>query len=145
MRGGAEVARWAHNPKARGSNPLPATTTESSSFLMGILFFASSESLMNACFAENRALIFEVRYCLFWVSRTKPSGNTNFCILRLMSRLPDSQYLLTFCENSIAFSTLISKLGISKPVPSNFAFKEEIWVSNLVPTISSKMCRSITQ
>ena len=24
-RGGAEVARWAHNPKARGSNPLPAT------------------------------------------------------------------------------------------------------------------------
>ena len=25
LRGGAEVARWAHNPKARGSNPLPAT------------------------------------------------------------------------------------------------------------------------
>jgi hypothetical protein len=25
MRGGAEVARWAHNPKAVGSNPAPAT------------------------------------------------------------------------------------------------------------------------
>lgn len=24
-RDGAEVARWAHNPKVRGSNPLPAT------------------------------------------------------------------------------------------------------------------------
>ena len=26
LRGGAEVARWAHNPKAVGSNPAPATT-----------------------------------------------------------------------------------------------------------------------
>ena len=26
MRGGAEVARWAHNPKVVGSNPAPATT-----------------------------------------------------------------------------------------------------------------------
>ena len=25
MRGGAEVARWAHNPKVIGSNPVPAT------------------------------------------------------------------------------------------------------------------------
>ena len=25
-RGGAEVARWAHNPKVIGSNPIPATT-----------------------------------------------------------------------------------------------------------------------
>jgi hypothetical protein len=26
LRGGAEVARWAHNPKVIGSNPVPATT-----------------------------------------------------------------------------------------------------------------------
>ena len=25
MRGGAEVARWAHNPKVIGSSPIPAT------------------------------------------------------------------------------------------------------------------------
>jgi hypothetical protein len=25
LRGGAEVARWAHNPKVGGSNPPPAT------------------------------------------------------------------------------------------------------------------------
>ncbi len=25
LRGGAEVARWAHNPKVIGSNPVPAT------------------------------------------------------------------------------------------------------------------------
>ena len=25
LRGGAEVARWAHNPKVVGSNPAPAT------------------------------------------------------------------------------------------------------------------------
>ena len=25
MRGGAEAARWAHNPKVEGSNPSPAT------------------------------------------------------------------------------------------------------------------------
>ncbi len=25
VRGGAEVARWAHNPKVVGSNPAPAT------------------------------------------------------------------------------------------------------------------------
>ena len=31
MRGGAEVARWAHNPKVTGSSPVPATK-ESSEF-----------------------------------------------------------------------------------------------------------------
>ena len=28
MRGGAEVARWAHNPKVIGSSPIPATKEE---------------------------------------------------------------------------------------------------------------------
>ena len=28
LRGGAEVARWAHNPKVIGSNPVPATHFE---------------------------------------------------------------------------------------------------------------------
>ncbi len=28
MRGGAEVARWAHNPKVVGSNPAPATKSK---------------------------------------------------------------------------------------------------------------------
>ena len=30
MRGGAEVARWAHNPKVIGSSPIPATKEERS-------------------------------------------------------------------------------------------------------------------
>ena len=42
VRGGAEVARWAHNPKVIGSNPVPATTEKSSPFLVGISFFVSS-------------------------------------------------------------------------------------------------------
>ena len=29
LRGGAEVARWAHNPKVIGSNPVPATKQKS--------------------------------------------------------------------------------------------------------------------
>ena len=37
MRGGAVVARWAHNPKAVGSNPAPATTKVESFWLS--LFF----------------------------------------------------------------------------------------------------------
>jgi hypothetical protein len=40
------------------SNPVPATKSESSSFLMGI-FFTSSESLMNACFSEKVNCIFD--------------------------------------------------------------------------------------
>ena len=28
MRGGAVVARWAHNPKVVGSNPAPATSSD---------------------------------------------------------------------------------------------------------------------
>jgi hypothetical protein len=28
VRGGAVVARWAHNPKVVGSNPAPATKTD---------------------------------------------------------------------------------------------------------------------
>jgi hypothetical protein len=30
LRGGAEVARWAHNPKAVGSNPAPAILLKAS-------------------------------------------------------------------------------------------------------------------
>ena len=43
LRGGAEVARWAHNPKVIGSNPVPATQKESSSILVGISFLSSPE------------------------------------------------------------------------------------------------------
>ena len=30
VRGGAEVARWAHNPKVIGSSPIPATNKDNS-------------------------------------------------------------------------------------------------------------------
>jgi hypothetical protein len=38
VRGGAEVARWAHNPKVTGSSPVPATNTDWSAFLPAISF-----------------------------------------------------------------------------------------------------------
>jgi hypothetical protein len=44
MRGGAVVARWAHNPKVIGSNPIPATINRASvkivvSFTLALNFF----------------------------------------------------------------------------------------------------------
>ena len=38
MRGGAVVARWAHNPKVVGSSPAPATKEEDIN-LIDVLFF----------------------------------------------------------------------------------------------------------
>ena len=39
-RGGAVVARWAHNPEVVGSNPAPATNTKSFNRLwLKLLFF----------------------------------------------------------------------------------------------------------
>ena len=38
-RGGAVVARWAHNPEVVGSNPAPATKIKSFSILSLKLFF----------------------------------------------------------------------------------------------------------
>ena len=40
-RGGAVVARWAHNPEVVGSNPAPATKLKSFSNLMPKLLFFS--------------------------------------------------------------------------------------------------------
>ena len=37
-RDGAEVARWAHNPKVVGSNPAPATKQEKSKWLLFFVF-----------------------------------------------------------------------------------------------------------
>jgi hypothetical protein len=39
LRGGAVVARWAHNPKVGGSNPSSATRGDSSSFSVRSLSF----------------------------------------------------------------------------------------------------------
>ena len=45
-RGGAVVARWAHNPKAGGSIPSPATRRENDSsllfFIILLIYFGSS-------------------------------------------------------------------------------------------------------
>ena len=47
LRGGAVVARWAHNPKVGGSNPPSATKEDSSSFLMGSFYFLSKKDTWN--------------------------------------------------------------------------------------------------
>src|SRR5665811_1549245 len=68
MRGGAVVARWAHNPKVGGSNPSSATIEDSSSFLMGSFSFIPSELLINWDFARNKEFTLEVRYVLLYTS-----------------------------------------------------------------------------
>ena len=44
-RDGAEVARWAHNPKVVGSNPAPATKQEKSEMASLFLFYSYHISL----------------------------------------------------------------------------------------------------
>ncbi len=41
------VARWAHNPKAVGSSPTPATTHKSSELFQGIYYFLYPEWLLT--------------------------------------------------------------------------------------------------
>ena len=67
LRGGAVVARWAHNPKVGGSNPSSATKEDSSSFLMGSFSFIPSELLINWDFARKNEFTFEVRLFLLLV------------------------------------------------------------------------------
>ena len=50
LRGGAVVARWAHNPKVGGSNPPSATIEDSSSELMGSPFFMLFLTIENERF-----------------------------------------------------------------------------------------------
>ena len=48
VRGGAVVARWAHNPKVVGSNPAPATKTNSLQDVSPAFFvFASTELVLG--------------------------------------------------------------------------------------------------
>ena len=47
-RDGAEVARWAHNPKVVGSNPAPATK-RGSPFGGPLIFVRSARALSNGC------------------------------------------------------------------------------------------------
>ena len=48
---------------------------------------------MNCDFARNNEFTLKVRYVLFLVSTTIPSGNTNFCNFLFSSRDPNLQYL----------------------------------------------------
>ena len=47
LRGGAVVARRAHNPKVRGSSPLPATRTKDDFFRSSFLFTITPERVLN--------------------------------------------------------------------------------------------------
>ena len=47
LRGRAEVARRAHNPKVSGSNPLLATLAEWSSVLMAIFVFSAFQAAVG--------------------------------------------------------------------------------------------------
>jgi hypothetical protein len=63
---------------SEASNTTPATKEDSSSDLMGSFLFVPPENLLNWDFARNKEFTLEVRYVLFVVSTTIPSGKTNF-------------------------------------------------------------------
>ena len=44
LRGGAVVARWAHNPKVVGSSPAPATKENAKGIIKSLAFFFSQKS-----------------------------------------------------------------------------------------------------
>ena len=52
-RGGAVVARWAHNPEVVGSNPAPATNTKSFNRLWLKLLFFIILNKRNLKFSEH--------------------------------------------------------------------------------------------
>jgi hypothetical protein len=56
-------------------SPTPATREDSSSEMMGSFLFVPPEVLLNRDFARNNEFTLEVRYVLFLVSTTIPSGN----------------------------------------------------------------------
>ena len=67
MRGGAEVARWAHNPKVVGSNPAPATKAKTSHVCVRFFFMPL---LAKACFQASRG-----------IKKTQAEGLRGFCFM----------------------------------------------------------------
>ena len=53
MRGGAGVARWAHNPKVVGSNPAPATEEKAGSEDSVFLFLYGENLCRQVMFYVN--------------------------------------------------------------------------------------------
>ena len=60
LRGGAVVARRAHNPKVRGSSPLPATRTKDDFFRSSFLFTITLTGFRTllCCKPNFRVIIF---------------------------------------------------------------------------------------
>ena len=56
LRGGAVVARWAHNPKVAGSSPVPATKKPPEFFFRGFLFIISL-SICYYCILKKQATL----------------------------------------------------------------------------------------
>ena len=54
LRGGAVVARWAHNPKVSGSNPVPATT-ENLTRKCGVFYLEQGANLFAAEVKNKKA------------------------------------------------------------------------------------------
>ena len=60
MRGGAGVARWAHNPKVVGSNPAPATKRKAGSKDSVFLFLLSYVHRL-------RFILLKIQQTLHWI------------------------------------------------------------------------------
>ena len=64
LRGGAVVARRAHNPKVRGSSPLPATRIKDDFFRSSFLFTITPERVLNPSMLQTK---FQSNYFFIFV------------------------------------------------------------------------------
>ncbi len=71
LRGGAEVARWAHNPKVIGSNPVPATTKK-------LMIFIGFFCLYQFEYSSSNSTLFLLTGTTFLLLAVPHSPNTFF-------------------------------------------------------------------
>jgi len=87
--------------RADFSNPDLATEEETSENISEVFLFSIVSFIDNERLSLKSEFTFLVRYTLFLVSITKPSGNITSCILCFAVKLSKAQYLLMFLTTSI--------------------------------------------
>jgi hypothetical protein len=71
LRGGAVVARWAHNPKVAGSNPASATPGKPWRESAGAFLFSARAELAHARDRNKKGLATRSTACFFFVKHPR--------------------------------------------------------------------------